>query len=247
MIKGLDASSVQGLLQIDALDAAGVRFLIHKCKQGNDGKDPFFERNIAAAKAKGWRTGAYHFLYPLPHLDPVAQAEGFYAASSLGTYNGDLPPALDLEWPDPDAGFAKWGCTPAQVCDWSRRCVERVAELFGRKPLIYIYPYFAQRLAAGDMAWMAEYPLWIASYEKTPRVPKPWKTWALWQYDGNNGERMPNGVDADFNWFNGDDEELAAFCKISSADTGPTREELEPGAIIHPEIDFAGLAQKRDD
>ena len=213
MIKGLDASSVQGLLDVEALHAAGCRFLLHKCQQGNDGKDPFFERNVSAARAKGWRVGAYHFLYPLPHLDPEKQAEGFYAASQLGAYNGELPPALDLEWPDPDAGFAKWGCTPKQVSDFARRCAERMTQLFGRKPVIYIYPYFAQKLAAGaDVSWLAEYPLWIASYEKAPRIPKPWTSWALWQYDGNGGEKLPGGGDADFNWFNGDEEALAAFC-----------------------------------
>lgn len=244
MIKGIDASSVQGLLQVDALDAAGVRFLIHKCKQGNDGKDPYFERNVAAARAKGWHVGAYHFLYPIPKLDPAAQADGFFAASTLGQADGELPPALDLEWPDPDAGWAKWGCTPAQICDWSRRCVERVAELYGRKPLIYIYPYFAQRLASGgDMSWLAEYPLWIASYEPKPRIPKPWNSWSVWQYDGNGGARMPNGVDADFNWFNGDEAALEAFARRPAPSPAP-EEVTGSGGIIHPSIDFPSY---RDD
>ncbi len=214
MIRGLDASSVQGLLPIQSLDAAGVRFLIHKCQQGNDGKDPYFERNVLSARNAGWRVGAYHFLYPLPHLDPKAQAEGFFRASELGTLDGDLPPALDLEWPDPDKGFANWGCTPAQVADWGAACAERVTELFGRKPLVYTYPYFMSKLRAGDVAWLEAYPLWIASYAAKPLIPAPWTDWAVWQYDGNGGERMPNGVDADFNRFNGDEAALAAFCRV---------------------------------
>ena len=217
MIKGLDASSVQGHLPIDALDAAGCKFLISKCKQGNDGKDPVFEANTAAAKAKGWTVGAYHFMYPLPKLDPVAQAEGFFAASSLGSLDGELPPALDLEWPDPDAGWAKWGCTAPQIADWSRKCAERVAELYGCKPLIYIYPYFAAKLrgrgpTGGDLSWLVDYPLWIASYAPKPTIPAPWSTWTMWQYDGNGGEKMPNGGDADFNRFNGDEDALAQLC-----------------------------------
>lgn len=213
MIKGLDASSIQGNLPIKDLNDAGIRFLIHKCKQGNDGRDAYFDRNTSAAKNAGWYVGAYHFLYPLPALDPIKQAEGFFAASTLGAAAGELPPALDLEWPDPDAGWSKWGCTAPQVCAWSRKCVERVAEIYGRKPMIYIYPYFAQKLrtGGGDMEWLAEYPLWIASYAAKPAMPEPWKTWAFWQYDGNKGERLPNGVDADFNWFNGDEAALAAF------------------------------------
>ncbi len=212
MIKGLDASALQGLLDIPALDAAGCRFVIHKCQQGNDGKDPLFERNIVAARAQGWTVGAYHFLYPLPHLDPAKQAEGFFAASTLGAESGDLPPALDLEWPDPDAGWAKWGCSAWQVSEWSQECAEKTTELYGRKPIIYIYPYFAQMLAAGaDISWMADYPLWIASYVPKPVIPQPWTDWTFWQFDGNDGQRMPNGVDADFNWFNGDEAALSRF------------------------------------
>ncbi len=215
-LKGLDASSVQGVLDIPALDAAGCRFVIAKCQTGNAGKDPCFERNIAAARAQGWTVGAYHFLFPLPHLDPVKQAEGFFAASQLGASDGELPPSLDLEWPDPDAGFAKWGCTPSQVSDWSRRCAERVTELFGRRPLIYTYPYFMAKLHTADVSWLADYPLWIASYGGAkPTVPKPWADWTMWQYDGNGGARMPNGGDADFDYFNGDETALREFCRVS--------------------------------
>lgn len=244
MIKGLDASSVQGKLNVDALDAYGVRFLIHKCQQGNDGKDPWYERNIAAAQAKGWTVGAYHFMYPIPKLDPVRQAEGFYAASQVGAYNGELPPSLDLEWPDPDAGFAKWGCTPASVSLFARRCAERTAELFGRKPIIYIYPYFAQKLGAADISWLADYPLWIASYgTKTPLIPKPWQSWTLWQYDGNGGEKMPGGGDADFNWFNGDDEALEAFCQVAAA-SPPVSGTYPHESPTYVEIDGSRIARQ---
>ena len=220
MIKGVDASSVQGKLDIGALDAAGIKFLIHKCQQGNDGKDPWFDRNTAAAKAGGWKVGAYHFMYPLPKLDPVAQAEAFFKASPLGSDDGDLPPALDLEWPDPDAGWAKWGCSAAQVNAWAKACAERMTELYGRRPMIYTYPYFAHALRGRgplgpDVSWMADYPLWLASYAPQPAIPAPWSTYAVWQYDGNGGERLPNGGDADFNWFDGDAEALDAFCRKS--------------------------------
>lgn len=213
MTLGVDASSVQGRLPIDSLAADGVRYVIHKCQQGNDGRDPWFDRNVAEARQAGLIVGAYHFLYPLPHLDPAKQAEGFFRASSLGATKGDLPPALDLEWPDPDAGWSKWGCSATQISDWSRRCAERVEALFGRKPLIYVYPYFAARLAAGaDVAWMAAYPLWIASYTSRPTIPRAWGgSWRIWQFDGNGGRRMKNGVDADFNWLNGDEAALQAF------------------------------------
>lgn len=234
MILGLDASSVQGLLQIAALDAAGCKILFAKCQQGNDGKDPDFERNIAAARAAGWRCGAYHFLYPLPKLDPVAQAEGFFKASPLGSADGDLPPALDLEWPDPDTGWKKWGCTAQEVSDFARRCAERMTELYGRKPIIYIYPYFENSLihSGADVAWLAEYPLWIASYGGTkPTIPAPWTDWTFWQFDGNGGRKMPNGGDADFDYFNGDEAALEAFCRLAPVERPADSGVLGPAAV----------------
>ncbi len=65
------------------------------------------------------------------------------------------------------------------------------------------------------MSWLADYPLWIASYGASPSIPAPWSSWTMWQYDGNGGQRMPNGGDADFNWFNGDEEALASFCRTT--------------------------------
>ncbi len=94
------------------------------------------------------------------------------------------------------------------------------------------------------MSWLAEYPLWIASYGAQPAIPAPWQSWTFWQYDGNNGERMPNGGDADFNRFNGDEAAFEAFCR---RDPPPTEDQLEADSdrIIHPEIDFVELVQKR--
>lgn len=232
MLRGLDASAVQGALPIDALATAGHRFLFHKCQQGNDGKDPLFEENVAAARAAGFYVGAYHFLYPLPHLDPVEQAELFFRASTLGAARGELPPAFDLEWPDPDRGWAKWKCTPKQISDWSQKCLERVEQLWGVVPIVYEYPYFHGKLAAGaDVSWLERYRLWIAAYGPKPVVLSPWKDWTFWQNDGDGGEKLPNGRDADFDWFNGTEDDLAALAGLGRG--GPV-DVVEGPAAIRP-------------
>src|SRR5579864_9557685 len=101
MLRGLDVSAAQGRVDWGCVAGMGCRFAIIKCKQGNDGIDPRFAENVAGAKAAGLLVGAYHFAYPLPKLDPRAQARAFFEASSLGNRAGELPPALDLEWPAP--------------------------------------------------------------------------------------------------------------------------------------------------
>ena len=56
-----------------------------------------------------------------------------------------------------------------------------------------------------------------------PKLPMPWQRakvpYFLWQFDGNGGCTLPNGVDADFNVFAGSFEELANIgaCNASTA------------------------------
>jgi hypothetical protein len=52
-----------------------------------------------------------------------------------------------------------------------------------RMPVVYTFLSFAE---SGNTASLGKYPLWIAdpsSPEGSPRVPPPWKTWAMHQYD----------------------------------------------------------------
>ncbi len=257
MIRGLDAWSGQGVLPFEALEKLGLRFLIAKCKQGNDGVDPAFLRNIAQAKARGWITGAYHFPYPLPHLDPVAQAEMFFKASEVGSFIGELPPGFDFEWPAPQ-DWAKHGCNAVQLSEWARKCCTRMKELWGCPVMIYDYPWFHAEIVKGgaDISWMSEHYWWPADYKasgrvpgpaETPFVPEPWKskgqTWTIWQHDGDKGLLLPNGVDADFCVFNGDEAELLELAGIK-----PASDEGGPIARFNDDIFDAlrDLARKRD-
>lgn len=251
MIRGCDVSSVQGVVPYEAMPPE-LRFCIAKCKQGNDGKDATFERNMRAGADHGLVMGGYHFAYPLPHLDPKVQAEGFYnAAAGHGATKGELPPFLDAEWPAPSAKapdgtltypWRKWGCSSQQISDWLAACCERMAELFGRKPILYTYPWWWAEVAKGvDVSWAAEYPLWMASYttggkwpgeDAKPVIPKPWADWLFWQFDGDGGLRLPNGVDADFNVFNGDETALRRLIgELPAAEVDVVTDSTR---IVHP-------------
>ncbi len=243
MISGFDASSVQGTLDPITLIAAGFKFAILKCQQGNDGKDPLFEKNRKALSEAGIIVGAYHFVYPLPHLDPVAQAEKFFAASDCGTNVGELPVCVDFEWPAPEE-WAKWGCTAVQIGKWFKTFLEKMTELFGHRPIVYTYPWFITALLQGsaDLSYLIDYLLWMADYSQagkqitegmSPLIPTPWKgrQWLFWQHDGNGGKKLPNGVDADFNVFNGTLEDLQRLA------AGKDAYESDSGPIVHPVID----------
>jgi GH25 family lysozyme M1 (1,4-beta-N-acetylmuramidase) len=234
MLRGLDASSVQGALPYASLKE--YSFVILKAQQGNDGFDPYFERNMKGAVDAGIEPFAYCFAYPLPHLDPRAQAKLFVDSLARFSEMADRPIFLDYEWPELIAsrpggkGWKEWGCSPPQIAAWLRDNAAEVQRLSGRVPVIYTYDswWSAVREGAaaygfatpGDVSWAAQYGLWMAWYREgwpvpgaAPKIPAPWTSWRVWQFDGNKGLRLPNGIDADFCVFNGDAAALARFTR----------------------------------
>jgi len=235
--RGVDVSAMQGAVDWSSLAHAGIEFAILRCSIGNErSRDAVYAANVRGARASQLHVGGYHFAFPLPHLKPRDQARTAYEkfevdGDALGTMVGDLPPALDIEWPPPEkkgqapgAEWARWGCSAAQIRDWSLEWLDEAEALWGCKPLVYTYPYFWRRvLADGAAGAFGAYPLWIASYTTPGRVPAPTDTptvldpwgkdgWRVWQHDGDGGLKLPNGVDSDYNVFNGDTMQLAAFC-----------------------------------
>lgn len=228
MIKGFDASSVQGVLPLAQLGPE-YRFVILKAQQGNDGFDPSFERNMLAAFAASIEAFAYCFAYPLPDSPgklnrcPLEQARLFVERVYKFPQMRGRPIFLDLEWPEL-GDWKKWGCTAASISAWCRDCAAEVFRLTGVRPILYSYPYWWAAVSAADVSWAAAYALWIAAYitgwpadGAGPKIPHPWASWLFWQFDGNGGLRLPNGVDADFCVFNGDEAALKALSSSEEA------------------------------
>lgn len=95
------------------------------------------------------------------------------------------------------------------------------AERFGSLPVLYSYTSFLGRMrSAGLEELLTRYPLWLAQYRS---VTAPWAPaseadmpraypWAMWQYSGDKGHRVPGIVgDCDRNLFRGDESALRAF------------------------------------
>jgi lysozyme len=228
MLKGFDASAVQGVVPWQACADADMRFTILRGQIGNDGFDPSFKANVLGAKGAGIIPFAYCFAYPLPSprddegkelhpgRDPRDQARLFVdrVCAAHPSMHG-RPLFLDFEWPEPQ-DWAKWGCTAEQISAWCAACAEEVETYSGRTPILYTYPDWWAHVSKADVSWATLYPLWIASYGprawpdlgSSPPIPAPWADWLFWQWDGNGGMRLPNGVDADFVVFNGDEDAL---------------------------------------
>jgi lysozyme len=194
MIKGVDISAIQGKVDFVALAASGVQFVILRCGVGNGGIDSMYAKNVAGATAAGLKVACYHFIYPLPpkegdpSRDPVAQAQYHFNASL-----GQLA-CIDCEWPEPQ-DWATWGCSSAQLNTWMLAYLQEYESLSGRKPIIYTYPNWAANV--GFYQQFIQYLLWIASYEASPAIPSPWRTWVLWQNTGGGGHLPTTGVPVD--------------------------------------------------
>jgi GH25 family lysozyme M1 (1,4-beta-N-acetylmuramidase) len=198
MYKGFDVSICQGTITLQhyqQMAADGCSFIISRCGVGNDGSDGNYIHNITLAQQAGLKVACYHFIYPLNDdgvhkgRDPISQAQAHYRAAQGQRC------LVDVEWPTPET-WLKWGLSAQSITNWLRTYLQEYERLSGSKPAIYIYPYFAQMINLPQE--FAQYPLWIASYESTPRIPRPWTNYTIWQTTGGKG-KLPNGAPVDTN------------------------------------------------
>jgi lysozyme len=184
--KGIDVSNLQGAIDWKAVARAGYGFAYVKAGEG-DWKDPTFVENVRAAGAAGVKVGAYHFLRPKAGRTGAQEAAFFIQrleAADLG--RGDLRPVLDVEATTLDRAG-----THAYV-----RSFVNAMRAHGFSPLIYTGTWFWNPKVGDDDFGC---PLWIAAYQdRPPTLPKPWTSYAIWQYsDKGTVPGVRGGVDVD--------------------------------------------------
>lgn len=236
---GIDVSAAQGPnLDWRSIAASGVRYAFIKATEGQGYVDPCWDRNAAEAKRCGLLIGAYHYFWP--NRDADDQAEHFFKVAGSRC---DLPPAVDWE--------TNKGMDPSSSIYRAYRMVNATEALWKRGALVYSYPSFIKSLdqdkgvgAVEKLKWreFMSRDLWIAHYGVSVPYAYPWKTWRFWQYDGNGGRTTPQGIDADFNYFNGTYEQLVDYCYEPAPDTAPStptskssqsmRAVAEPGLVL---------------
>lgn len=240
MIIGIDAARWQGPLQSSSeLVSAGLGFVITKATHGLGPLDPQFKHNwnVVGTEPLLLR-GAYHWF---TDTDPVAQAE--HLVSSVTLQETDLPFALDFE--EPSTIYRG-----QELVDRVSECVRRIIDLTNRPVIFYTGKwYIDQFVGKVDMGYICENTiLWLAEYPRIeirnrracgietpiltkPKLPWQWATRNLsetfWQFDGNGGCLLPNGVDADFNRFLGSVDELRAIAS----------ERIFKGPVFYPKPD----------
>jgi GH25 family lysozyme M1 (1,4-beta-N-acetylmuramidase) len=222
----VDVSQYQGAIDGAAFARAGIRGAYVEAQRGNDAINPLFTAQVKAFRDEGIPVGAYLFTEALnadgahANRDPEGQVELFYQASGgLGEEAGELPPMLDMEWPE-EPTWTTWGVTAASIASWHEAAAAAVDARWSRVCGIYCDPDFAAVVGvaarcpsfASRRLWAAAYPIaGVVSTPPTSSPPRiaPWAAPTLWQF--TDKYPIPGFGTVDASVFLGDEDAFAAF------------------------------------
>jgi GH25 family lysozyme M1 (1,4-beta-N-acetylmuramidase) len=176
-ILGVDVSSFQGPPAAWRAEAGGIKWAAVKLTELQPNGVRYINPDAAAdwAFVKQQKLGRIAYLFGHPSVS-VAETVTFFTGElkALGLLSTDGV-MLDLETTD--------GLGPGAVSSWAVEVMAGLAKALNRTPILYTFLSFAEE---GNTAGLGKYPLWISdpsSPEGHPRVPAPWKTWVIHQYE----------------------------------------------------------------
>lgn len=217
---GIDVSRWQGLVPWQDVVDSGVEYAWIKATHGLGMQpDPEFARNWKASRGLLSR-GAYHWL---TDSDPVAQAERVVKTLEDAGDLGELHISIDFEEPSTQR---RGEVLIVHLLRALRRVRALAGDAVVYTGAWYVVQFVAPDnainsvISAELLDELVTYPLWHSQYPRVtladrkacaanppllpkPSLPKPWRDrgvpCAAWQWDGDGGCVLPNGVDADFN------------------------------------------------
>jgi lysozyme len=177
LLHGVDVASFQGPPSAWRKEAGHISWAAVKLTE----LQPNGFRYVNPDAAADWHYLAQH------HLGRVAYLFGHPSTSVAHTVDHFITELRKLGLRDADGVMLDLEVTdgrmPGQVDAWAAEVLASLARHLHRRPLLYTFLSFAQE---GNTAKLGAYPLWIADPSSPPghpRVPKPWRHWAIHQYD----------------------------------------------------------------
>ena len=174
MLAGVDVSSFQGPPGTWMPEAGDIAFGAVKWTELS-AAGPYISPDAEAdwAALHGAGLGRIGYLFGHPAMSVTATVDLFLSAIEPVLLPADAV-ALDHEVTD--------GLGPTAVAAWGVDVLRMLKRRLDRSPLIYSFISFAQE---GNCEGMGEFDLWIAdpsSPAGKPRVPVPWRTFAIHQW-----------------------------------------------------------------
>lgn len=192
-VRGIDISSHNGTVNLEAAAAEGISFVFIKASEGESFIDPGFDFNYKKAVEAGLQTGAYHFF----RFDVDGISQGINLLKAVKGKELDLGLVIDVE----EAGNPR-GIHPDTIQERLASMTDFLT-LKGHRVMFYTnregyYNYIQQNFSG--------YPLWICSFYSTPINT----AWTFWQYDHHGRVKGIKG-DVDLNVFCGSRREWYDF------------------------------------
>lgn len=107
MVKGIDVSENNGIVNWQAVADAGIKFAIVRSSYGRNSRDEYFLQNVEGAHAAGLRCGAYHYGYALNPEQARREAQNCKQAIEDAGVLLELPVFYDME--DADGYKRRYG------------------------------------------------------------------------------------------------------------------------------------------
>ena len=180
-----------------------VSFVYVKCTEGLSVFNPYYTRDVRAARKHGYPVGAYHFFTTRP-----ARRQAACFLRRAGLRRGDLPPMLDVELSD--RKIEAMGGREAlfrEMLVWLRL----VGQACGTTPVLYVSQDFVNRHLLFAPEELRAYPVWVARYGEY----KPYVHLLYWQLSPDGTvEGIRGHVDIDV--FNGTEEQFRHYLRTQT-------------------------------
>lgn len=170
---GIDISSWQGEIDFDAIEKAGVEFVIIRVggTRGRDGEyfvDNYFERNISEANKRNIEVGIYFYSYA--NSNEKAKEEAEWVIDQIKDYNVSLPIAYDWEnW----SSFNDYNLSFFGLTNMAETFLDTVRDA-GYEGLLYSSKNYLERL------WFpSKYDTWLAHYIDKTSYKGDYKYWQM--------------------------------------------------------------------
>lgn len=176
---GIDVSSHQGEIDWERVAASGVEFAMIRLgyrgygSEGTLNLDPYFEQNLAGARAAGLKVGIYFFSQAITVEE--AYEEAAFVLEHLDGEELDYPLAYDWE-PISGVGARTDGLDSVTLTDCALTFCH-MAELAGYTPMVY----YNNPVGYGryDLSRLTDYDVWFAQYASRPTM---YYDYRIWQY-----------------------------------------------------------------
>jgi len=184
--------------------SAGISFVGIKTTEGKSFKDPKFKDHRSGVRSMPFKLCVYyHFARP---GDPEGQAN--FLMDTVGQLLPNERLCMDFE----DDATGKPTVDLAFIGKFYTKLMGGICS--DRPAMLYTSSRIWQQI--GNPVWTLapDVHLWAPRYGIVePDLPSPWKAWTFWQFSENQSFKgVPGTFDA--NYFNGDEDALAAYAKL---------------------------------